>query len=65
MEAARSRRRGVTSWRTKREIAVHFRKSPRCIERWMKDAGFPFSKPFEHGSVLFPLEECEEWFRGR
>ena len=63
-EARKARQRRGTQQKllTKAEIAEHFKVSPRTVGRWMQ-AGMPYERPFEHGSVRFNLPACEAWFR--
>jgi excisionase family DNA binding protein len=50
---------------TKRELAARWGVSERSVERWMRERGLPFEKPFEGGMVRFVPSEVEAWWRGR
>ena len=49
---------------TKAALAHRWSVCERTLERWMR-TGLPYSKPFEHGAVRFPLSLCESWFMER
>lgn len=50
---------------TKAQLAGRWGVSERSIERWMRERGLPFEKPFEGGMVRFVPSLVEEWWRGR
>jgi excisionase family DNA binding protein len=50
---------------TKRELARLWGVSERTIERWMRDGGLPFEKPFVNGSVRFVPSQVGAWARER
>lgn len=49
---------------TKGEAAAFLRCSERSVERWMRERGLPFSKPFARGAVRFRRSELEAWVAG-
>lgn len=63
-QQARARRtaRDNEPWVNKRRIALHFGKSTRTIETWVKTRGMPHRKPFANGHVSFRISECDRWF---
>lgn len=47
---------------TKRELARRWGVSERSIERWMRERGLPYEKPFDGGMVRFVPSVVDEWF---
>ena len=52
----------LTSWK---EIAAHFGKGVRTIQRWERELGLPVRRPNKHKIVIAFAVELDEWLRTR